>query len=162
MIRQMFAILMMLAAELTCLQAQNSAGNPPVQISTNQLNKLIAATLDAKAQGPMSQRMTRLLGLTQGDEKLVVKQFYHSTDTITNFFTVPVDVKIDRLIFIIAEKDHIQCIVTDRSGQLVAGNAGASVRRGEQPVLLSASETMALYTNQMAIWMETADRIKSP
>ena len=59
------------------------------------------------------------------------------------------------------EKDRVRWIVTDRSGRLLPGNAGAVVRRGEQPMLLTEAETQELYRAEMSIWTETADQIKS-
>jgi hypothetical protein len=147
------------AAPPTSTSVSTARSNTP-PITTNQLNKLIKNTLAATAQGPLSQRMMNFLGLTHGDEYLVVKQFYNKNETSTHYFSVPVDASIDRLIMSQIEDNYIRTFVTDRTGRLIPGNAGASIRRGEEPKFLTIRETQDFYNAEMAIWAETADQIK--
>ena len=153
------SILVPVAIPAAVMAQADANGAPP--ISKDQLNTLIRRTLSGTVEGPVSQRFSRLLNLTRGDEKLIVKQFFNKTETVSHLFSVPVDGSIDLLVLINFEKDRVRWIVTDRSGRLLPGNAGAVVRRGEQPMLLTEAETQELYRAEMSIWTETADQIKS-
>ncbi len=137
--------------------------SPIAQLSAEQLAKLIKKTSIGLKSHNLSQRMAILLGLITTDQTIAFKYIPSTSYGDAYKFGVPIDEKLDLLFFFIDDKfqndDRIRWLVTDRAGNLLPKNAGASVSRTSAPFLLTQADAKELYRSVSAIWTNEADKL---